>query len=164
MQRAERDIDIAIARCGRVREEELHELTRKEGACVSVVQLHADVWCWGTIITGEQRKVRSMSWDRRLAAHVVVVVALGRWRWHEGRRRWQARGPPPRAARERVHGGERADVAHARGALAAGRLRPAARSLLRPSAPGTARALRSPPALRVYRPPAHALLRFVLNF
>lgn len=87
--------------------------------------MHADVWCWGTIVTREQRKVCSVSWDRRLAAHVVVVVALGRRRRHEGRRRWQTRGPAPRAARERVHGGERADVAHARGALAAGRLRPA---------------------------------------
>lgn len=128
------------------------------------MHVHADEWCWGTIVTREQRKVRGVSWDRRLAAHVVVVVALGRRRWHEGRRWWQARGPAPRAARERVHGGERADVAHARGALAAGRLRPAARSLLLPPAPGTARALRSPPALRVCRPPAHGLLRFVLNF
>lgn len=140
------------------------ELKCGAGRACERVQVHADVWCWGTIVTREQRKVCRVSWDGRLAAHVVVVVALGRRRRHEGRRRWQSRRPAPRAARERVHGGERADVAHARGALAAGTLRPAARSLLLPPAPGSARALRSPPALRVCRPPAHALLRFVLNF
>lgn len=159
MQRWECDIDIANARCGRAGEQGLYELNR----CVLCKCMRND-WCWGTIITRKQRKVRSVSWDRWLAAHVVVVMALGRRRWHEGRWRWQARGSAPRAARERVHGGERADVAHARGALAAGRLRPAARSLLLPPAPGTARALRSPPALRACRPPAHALVRFVLNF
>lgn len=106
----------------------------------------------GTIDAREEGEVSSMFWHGGLAAHVVVVVALRRWRRHEGRRRRKARGPPPGATREGVHGGERADVAHARGALAAGRLRPAERSLRRSPpalAPGTARALRSPPALRV---------------
>lgn len=125
----------------------------------------------GTVVAREQRKAGGMSRDRRLAAHVVVVVALRRRRRHEGRRRRQARGPAPRAARERVHGGERAHVAHARGALAAGRLRPprARRPRARPIVttpalpdPGAARALRSPTALRVFptaRPRA-ALLCF----
>lgn len=160
MQRGERDIDIGAARAGK--RTAVGTSWRVEQ--VGVVQVHAEVWCWGTIATRKQRQAGGVPRDGRLAAHVVVVVALRRRRRHEGRRRRQARGPAPGAARERVHGGERAHVAHARGALAAERLRPAARSLLLPPAPGSARALRSPPALRVCRPPAHALLRFVLNF
>lgn len=81
--------------------------------------------CEGTVVSREQREVCGVPRYRGLAAHVVVVVALRRRRRHEGRRRRQARGPAPGAAREGVHGGERADVAHARGALAAGRLRAA---------------------------------------
>lgn len=73
-------------------------------------------------VAGKKREVRALPGDRGLAAHVVVVVALRRQRRHEGRRRRQARGPPPRAAREGVHGGERADVAHARGVAARSRL------------------------------------------
>lgn len=145
MQRRERDIDIGSARCWGAREWGLQELHW----CVRGVQVHADVSCGDTIVTRKQRKVCRMSWDRWLAAHVVMVVALGR-RWRHKRWRWrQTWRPPPRAARERVHGGERADVAHARGALAAGRLRPLIRSLLLPPTSCTARALRSPPALRV---------------
>lgn len=116
--------------------------------------------CSCTVWACEQREVGRVARDGRLAAHVVMVVAL-RWRRrHEGRRRRQARRPAPRAARERVHGGERADVAHARGALA-GRLRPvhdryAARSPHRARSSIAAR----PPRLS----PAHAPTCFVLNF
>lgn len=117
--------------------------------------------CEGTVVAREQREVCSVPRYRGLAAHVVVVVALRRRRRHEGRRRRQARGPPPRAAREGVHGGERADVAHARGALAAGRLRAAARSLRRPPAPAP-RALfdRRPPSAFAIRPPTRRLALF----
>lgn len=121
----------------------------------------------GTVVSREQREVARVPGYWRLAAHVVVVVALGRrWWWHEGRRRRQARAPAPRAAGERVHGGERAHVAHARGALAAGRLRPATRSLLRPPNPRPPRP-REPRALFDRRPPSACPTRplcFVFNF
>ncbi|CAF4773401.1 unnamed protein product [Pieris macdunnoughi] len=78
----------------------------------------------GTVGAREEREVRGVPGHRGLAAHVVVVVSLRRRRRNEGRRRRQARGPSPRAAREGIHRGERADVAHARGALTVGRLRP----------------------------------------
>lgn len=111
-------------------------------------------WWWCTIGPREQREVRGVSGHGGLAAHIVVVVALRRRRRDEGRRRRKARGPPPRAASEGIHGGERPDVAHARGALAAGRLRAPRIVTTRPQPPQppprarTARALRSPPALR----------------
>ncbi|CAK1552112.1 unnamed protein product [Leptosia nina] len=75
-------------------------------------------------VAREEREVGRVPGHGRLAAHVVVVVALRRRRRNERRRRRQASGPSPRAAREGVHRGERPDVAHARVALTAGRLRP----------------------------------------
>lgn len=115
----------------------------------------------GTIGAGEERKVVRVAGHGRLAAHVVVVVALRRRRGHEGRRRRQARGPSPRAAREGVHGGERAHVAHVRGALAAGRLRPPHDRYFAPQPPAP-RALfdRRPPSVLPFARPRTASLCF----
>lgn len=134
----------------------------------SSVELHGATWSrWCTIGAREERKVRGVSGHGGFAAHIVVVVALRRRRRDEGRRRRQARGPSPRTACEGVHRGERPDVAHARDALAAGRLRAPADRYPSPAAPpattSSARALRSPPALRTL-PTTHTSFRFVLNF
>lgn len=130
------------------------------GGRLVVVQVHAG-FSQDTIASRKQREVCRVPRDWWLPAHVVVVVALRRRRRHERRRRRQTRRPSPRAACEGVHGGERADVAHARGALAAGRLRPAARSLRRPPTPAP-RALfdRRPPSAFAIRPPTRRLALF----